>query len=131
VGKVVDDFRRAVPSADNTSTDGTREAALDAGAIRRQVPLRGRGNVLRRMFAKAEADAYVPADGDDIPRFIVMLLLDYRPFMFFGTLAPTGVILDSLGRSRKEVKRIPYLAVPSSATERETLGSLWMPLADI
>jgi glycosyltransferase involved in cell wall biosynthesis len=302
VGKVVRDFRRALPSAtiyvyDNASTDGTREAALDAGAIWRHVPHLGKGNVLRRMFAEVEAQAYVLADGDDtydataapemvrelwnrhldmvvgvrieaedacdayrrghrlgnklltrlvhwlfrdgsrdmlsgyrvfsrryvksfpahsrgfetetemtvhaldlrlpfsempteyrerrpqsmsklktvpdgirILRFIVMLLLDYRPFMFFGALAAictllslfaallahgdlhawtpqtfvaatslalgmifafAGVILDSLGRSRKEVKRILYLAVPSAATEREIVGSPLMPLAEI
>jgi hypothetical protein len=302
VGKVVRDFRQALPLAriyvyDNASTDGTREAALEAGATWRQVPLLGKGNVLRRMFAEVEADTYVLADGDDtydataapemvrelwdehldmvvglrveaedageayrrghrlgnkvltrlvhwlfrdgsrdmlsgyrvfsrryvksfpahsrgfetetemtvhaldlrlpfgevptryrerppqsmsklktlpdgvrILKFIVMLLLDYRPLMFFGGLAAAcallslsaalvahghlhawtpqtfiaatslglgmtfafaGVILDSLGRSRKEMKRILYLAVHSSVAERETLGSAWMPLADV
>ena len=105
-------------------------------------------------------------DGIRILRFIVMLLLDYRPLMFFGGLAagcmllslsaaavaqgnlhawtpPTfvaatslalgmvfalaGVVLDSLGRSRKEMKRILYLAVPSSPAEPEILGSAWIP----
>src|SRR3982074_1893901 len=70
VGKVVRDFRSALPSAtiyvyDNASTDGTREAALDAGAIWRQVAVLGKGNVLRRMFAEVEAQVYVLADGDD------------------------------------------------------------------
>jgi glycosyltransferase involved in cell wall biosynthesis len=70
IGKVVGDFRRALPGAvvfvyDNGSNDGTVEAARAAGAVVRVEPLRGKGNVVRRMFADIEADIYVLVDGDD------------------------------------------------------------------
>lgn len=69
IGNVVNDFRKALPSAriyvyDNNSTDNTRQAAEAAGAIVRTETLRGKGNVVRRMFADIEADIYVMADGD-------------------------------------------------------------------
>lgn len=70
IGKVVADFRSALPTAsvfvyDNASTDGTVRAARDAGAIVREEPVRGKGNVVRRMFADVDADIYVLVDGDD------------------------------------------------------------------
>jgi hypothetical protein len=46
-------------------------------------------------------------------------------------LALAGVMLGSLGRSRKEMKRILYLAVPSSASEREIPRPAWVALADV
>ncbi len=70
IAKVVGDFRRALPSAaiyvyDNNSTDGTIAHAKGAGAIVRPEPNKGKGNVVRRMFADIEADIYVLVDGDD------------------------------------------------------------------
>jgi glycosyltransferase involved in cell wall biosynthesis len=70
VGKVIRDFREALPDAqvfvfDNCSTDGTIEVAQAAGATVCKVTLRGKGNVIRRMFADVEADVYVLVDGDD------------------------------------------------------------------
>jgi len=70
VAKVVQDFRTALPNAsiyvyDNNSTDLTREVAHEAGAIIGTVSLRGKGNVLRRMFQDIEADIYLIVDGDD------------------------------------------------------------------
>src|ERR1022692_5131621 len=70
IGKVVADFRDALPDAlifvyDNGSTDRTIEVAKNAGAIVRKEPLKGKGNVMRRMFADVEADVYVLVDGDD------------------------------------------------------------------
>ena len=70
IPKVVADFRAALPSAvifvyDNNSSDGTAEAARGAGATVRREPLQGKGNVIRRMFADVEADAYFIVDGDD------------------------------------------------------------------
>ena len=67
---VVEGFRRALPSAtvyvyDNNSTDGTGELAGAAGAIVRTEPQRGKGNVVRRMFADIDADCYLMVDGDD------------------------------------------------------------------
>lgn len=70
ISKVIGDFQRALPSAtifvyDNASTDDTARIARDAGAIVRKELLRGKGNVVRRMFADIEADVYVLVDGDD------------------------------------------------------------------
>lgn len=70
IGRVVRDFRRALPQAaiyvyDNASSDRTAEVAAAAGAVVVQEPLRGKGNVVRRMFADVDADIYVLADGDD------------------------------------------------------------------
>lgn len=69
VGDVVRDFRRALPTAtvfvyDNASSDLTSERALEAGAIVHFEPLKGKGNVIRRMFADIDADIYVLVDGD-------------------------------------------------------------------
>ena len=69
IGRVVADFKAAIPGAtvyvyDNGSTDGTAEVAREAGAVVRSEPERGKGNVVRRMFADIEADVYVLADGD-------------------------------------------------------------------
>jgi glycosyltransferase involved in cell wall biosynthesis len=69
IGKVVADFRRALPAAsiyvyDNGSTDATVEEATSAGAEVRREPLRGKGNVVRRMFADVTAEVFVLVDGD-------------------------------------------------------------------
>jgi len=69
IGKVVRDFRRALPKAeilvfDNRSSDATVSEALAAGASVRKVSQRGKGNVVRRMFADVEADVYLMVDGD-------------------------------------------------------------------
>jgi len=70
IPRVVADFRAALPQAriyvyDNASTDRTPDVAAAAGALVMREPLRGKGNVVRRMFADIEADIYVLADGDD------------------------------------------------------------------
>jgi glycosyltransferase involved in cell wall biosynthesis len=70
IGKVVADFRAALPSAkiyvyDNNSTDNTIEVATAAGADVHREERRGKGNVVRRMFQDIEADIYVMVDGDD------------------------------------------------------------------
>jgi glycosyltransferase involved in cell wall biosynthesis len=70
IAKTVHDFRAALPQAsiyvyDNNSRDRTAEVAREAGAIVRNEPRQGKGNVMRRMFADIEADIYVLADGDD------------------------------------------------------------------
>lgn len=62
-------FREALPEADiyvydNNSSDRTSEVAAAAGAIVRFEPLRGKGSVVRRMFADIDADFYIMADGD-------------------------------------------------------------------
>lgn len=70
IGKVVTDFRTALPGAtvyvyDNNSTDRTAEVAAAAGAVVRRERRPGKGNVVRRMFKDVEADIYVMVDGDD------------------------------------------------------------------
>ena len=69
VGKTVTAFREALPSAtlyiyDNNSTDGTVDVARTAGAVIRNEPRQGKGNVVRRMFADVDADIFVLVDGD-------------------------------------------------------------------
>jgi glycosyltransferase involved in cell wall biosynthesis len=69
IENVVSDFRAALPSAriyvyDNNSTDGTAARAFAAGAIVRKETRQGKGNVVRRMFADIDANAYVLVDGD-------------------------------------------------------------------
>ena len=70
IGKVVRDFKTALPSADiyvydNNSTDRTAEIAASEGAIVRKEPRQGKGNVIRAMFEDIDADVYVMADSDD------------------------------------------------------------------
>lgn len=70
IGKVVDDFRAALPQADiyvydNNSTDDTAAIASAHGAIVRFEPRQGKGYVVRQMFREVEADYYVMVDGDD------------------------------------------------------------------
>jgi len=87
VGAVVSEFRSQLPEAmifvyDNASTDLTVERARRAGAIVRSEPLRGKGYVVRRMFADIEADIYVLVDGDgtydaaSAPELIAALVRD-------------------------------------------------------
>lgn len=70
IGRVVGDFRAALPTAtiyvyDNNSKDETIARAREAGADVRSELRQGKGNVVRRMFADIEADVYVLVDGDD------------------------------------------------------------------
>ena len=69
INTVVESFRRALPGAtvyvyDNGSADDTAAAARAAGAEVRSEPRRGKGNVVRRMFADVSADVYFLVDGD-------------------------------------------------------------------
>jgi glycosyltransferase involved in cell wall biosynthesis len=124
IERVVTDFRRALPGAtihvyDNNSTDATRECARKSGAVVRSEPLRGKGNVVRRMFADVEADVYVLVDGDGTyeaaaaPRLVSKLLdedLDmvtgtriagssaaYRTGHEFGNRMLTGIVANIFG----------------------------------
>ena len=119
IAAVVQAFRAALPGAvlyvyDNNSTDGTATAARAAGAIVRTERLQGKGNVIRRMFADIEADAYVLVDGDATyeaaaaPGMVTMLLRDrldmvngarvsqaqaaYRPGHRWGNQVLTGLV---------------------------------------
>jgi len=70
IAAVVRDFKAALPGAviyvyDNNSRDETAARAREAGAVVRCETRKGKGNVVRRMFADIEADVYLLADGDD------------------------------------------------------------------
>src|SRR5262245_55047186 len=70
IAKVVREFRAALPHAsilvyDNGSTDGTAARAAEAGARVVASPRRGKGLVVRHMFASVDADVYLLVDGDD------------------------------------------------------------------
>ncbi|MER2520071.1 MAG: glycosyltransferase family 2 protein [Bdellovibrionales bacterium] len=124
IGQVVEDFRRALPGAsiyvyDNNSRDKTAEVARQAGAIVRNEPLQGKGNVVRRMFADIEADIYVLVDGDatydaeSAPKMVEALIkgpLDmvngarvtdiekaYRPGHRFGNWLLTSMVAWTFG----------------------------------
>lgn len=69
LSRVIHDFKQQLPTAtlyvyDNGSTDNSVAVAKDAGAEVRHVALRGKGQVVRRMFADVEADLYIMVDGD-------------------------------------------------------------------
>lgn len=119
IGKVVKDFRDALPQAviyvyDNKSSDNTVNVARSSGAVVCNEPIQGKGNTVRRMFADVNADVYVLVDGDDTydaasaPNLIEMLYrsnLDmvsgarvseeataYRPGHQFGNAMLTGIV---------------------------------------
>jgi glycosyltransferase involved in cell wall biosynthesis len=95
IDKVVKDFRAALPAAailvfDNNSTDRTAEIARTAGASVFQEKHRGKGFVVRRMFADVDADIYVLVDGDatyDAPsaRRMIERLIDGQLDMVVGS----------------------------------------------
>jgi glycosyltransferase involved in cell wall biosynthesis len=94
IGRVLDDFKQAIPEAalfvfDNNSTDNTAQVAHAHGATVIHVPLKGKGNVVRRMFADVEADVYVMADGDATyhapsARKLINALIEQRLDMVVG-----------------------------------------------
>jgi Glycosyl transferase family 2 len=124
VGQVVRDFKAHLPHAriyvyNNNSTDRTLQVAREAGAITRDEPIQGKGNVVRRMFADVEADVYVLVDGDGTydaacagaaVQELVSRALDvvniarapssdavYRPGHHFGNALISGVVAAIFG----------------------------------
>jgi glycosyltransferase involved in cell wall biosynthesis len=88
IANVVEDFRLSLPKAeiyvyDNDSSDETSVLASQAGAYVRHESLKGKGNVVRRMFSDVEADIYVLVDGDgtydaaSAPDMVRMLLQNH------------------------------------------------------
>ena len=70
IGKVIDDFKTALPEAvvyvyDNNSTDKTSDVAEEHGAVLRKEYRQGKGNVVRTMFRDIDAECYIMIDGDD------------------------------------------------------------------
>ncbi|QPI73722.1 glycosyltransferase family 2 protein [Sphingobium sp. Cam5-1] len=130
IAKTVQDFRRALPTADiyvfdNNSSDGSAELAVGAGAIVRRVTQQGKGHVVRRMFADVDADIYVMADGDATydaaaaPSLVAAMLEDnldmvvgarkseveeaYRRGHRFGNWALTSLLKQLFGRSFTDI----------------------------
>lgn len=130
IGKVVADFRATIPEAtvyvyDNNSRDRTVEMATAAGAVVRTERRQGKGNVVRRMFADIEADAYVLVDGDatyhapSAPAMVEALLSEgadmvvgcrrheveeaYRRGHQFGNTMLTGFVARLFGRSFTDI----------------------------
>ncbi len=100
IASVVEGFKRALPDArifvyDNASTDRTGDTALKAGANVFREPRKGKGNVVRRMFADIEADIYVLADGDGtydetVAPEMVSKLVEENLDMVVGARVDTG-----------------------------------------
>jgi glycosyltransferase involved in cell wall biosynthesis len=130
IASVVRDFRAALPEAtiyvyDNNSSDRTRSVAVAAGAVVRTERRQGKGNVVRRMFADIDADAYILVDGDatyhaaSAPEMVRRLFeeeLDmvvgcrvhsaseaYRPGHQFGNAMLTGFVARLFGRSFSDI----------------------------
>lgn len=130
IGRVVEDMRSALPEAtiyvyDNNSRDATVETATAAGAVVRGERKQGKGNVVRRMFADIDADAYVLLDGDatydaaSAPAMVERLLTErldmvvgcrvhtaaeaYRPGHQFGNVMLTSVVAWLFGKSFTDI----------------------------
>lgn len=132
IGKVVRDYRAALPGADiyvydNNSTDGTDRLAAEAGAIVRHEYRQGKGNVIRSMFRDIEADCYLITDGDDTypadqaPELVRLILEkkadmangdrlsstyfqeNKRPFHNFGNVAVRGLINHIFGSDIRDI----------------------------
>ena len=94
IGKVIQDFQKALPEAriyvyDNNSTDDTAAIAEQLGATLRHEFQQGKGNVIRRMFSEIDAACYVLVDGDDTypaenAREMCSLVLEKRADMVIG-----------------------------------------------
>lgn len=112
IALVVEDFKRALPEAtiyvfDNNSTDQSGRLAREAGAQVVVSPDRGKGNVIRHMFASIEADAFVIVDGDrtypadSAPKMVEALFKDKLDMVVGARIAmsdPAGLSLfRSLG----------------------------------
>ena len=70
ISDVVNQFKKILPTSaiyvyDNNSTDNTADIAKSVCALVREEKNKGKGNVVRRMFADIEADIYLLIDGDN------------------------------------------------------------------
>ena len=131
VARVIAAFRDVLPDAvvyvyDNNSSDRTIAVATEAGAVvRRERQGKGKGHVVRRMFADIDADIYVLVDGDatydaaSAPRMIAALQADrldmvvghridqavaaYRPGHRVGNKLLTGCLAAVFGQAFKDI----------------------------
>ena len=70
VGSVIKEFKKILPLAnihvfDNNSYDKTKLIAKKLGVIVHNVKEKGKGNVVRRMFADVEGEIYIMIDADN------------------------------------------------------------------
>ncbi len=109
IAKVIRDFRSVMPGIeiyvfDNHSTDRTAEVARAEQARVIDVPLKGKGNVVRRMFADVDSDIYVMVDGDatyDAPSLPKMIdkLIDEHLDMVVGCRQASAEVAGEAYRS--------------------------------
>ncbi|MDC0599152.1 glycosyltransferase family 2 protein [Candidatus Pseudothioglobus singularis] len=95
IGSVIDSFINFFPESiiyvyDNASVDDTSKIAKAHGAIVNYEPNKGKGNVVRRMFADIVADIYIILDGDEtydpsMAPLMVSKLIDEDLDMVVGT----------------------------------------------
>src|SRR3990167_11447668 len=101
IANVIREFKQALPHStiyvyDNHSSDNTSEIAKAHGAIVRFEKNKGKGNVVRRMFADIDADIYVMVDGDNTyeakkaPELIAKLVDDHLD-MVVGSRTETPI----------------------------------------
>ena len=124
IGSVIREFRAAMPQIDvqvfdNLSTDRTAEIARDAGARVVSVPLRGKGNVVRRMFADVDADVYVMVDGDatydagSVRRLVDTLLDEHLDMVVGCRRTPVSTAGDAYRRGHQWGNRMLTQSVVS------------------
>jgi len=138
--------RRYVKSFPAYSRGFETETEMTVHALDARLPYEEMPTQYRARPEESESKLRSIPDGIKILKFIVLLCKDYRPLMFFGSLAAgwsvlalpsfvldgwtpfgvtfailagvfafLGVLLESLGRSRKEMERTQYLAIPATA----------------
>jgi glycosyltransferase involved in cell wall biosynthesis len=98
IARVVTSFQESLAGAvvyvyDNASNDRSAERARAAGAVVRPERRRGKGNVVRSMFADIDADVYVMTDADGtydaaVAPLMVDRLLRERLDMVVGVRCP-------------------------------------------
>lgn len=108
IADVIQSFQQALPRAiiyvyDNHSTDNTASIARSHGAITKTEMNKGKGNVVRRMFADINADIYVLVDGDNTydasqsPK-LIQRLIDDDLDMVVGARAEEALHLNNIYR---------------------------------
>jgi glycosyltransferase involved in cell wall biosynthesis len=145
IGKVVSDFRAALPGAeifvyDNNSTDGTAETAAAAGTVSKLHTIRDGIRILRMIVRLLQQErplafyggcAFVVAmlslalgiplffeffETGLVPRLPTAVLAASTMLVAFF-LGAVGLILNTVTRGRWENKRMRYLAVPGIHSE--------------
>lgn len=94
IGKVIDDFGRALPGArivvfDNNSVDNTAAVAEGKNVAVVRVKKPGKGSVVQEIFEKVSEDIVILVDGDDTypasqAKELIQPLLEFRADMVVG-----------------------------------------------